>query len=178
MDYVIIALGIIVLAWAFRQAKFSRRNEAFTVHEQKLLQEELTRAKKDVDLLLKELNTVSEQVVNVISEKIREAEKVKIATPASLSVDLVAAETVERIARSAAKSQAKPNREPKVIDLNLHKQAHEAAGARTSGPRFETVYTLADLDYSISEIARQLQMGKGEVELILSLRHKEENVQA
>lgn len=177
MDYAIIALGIIMLAWAFWQAKFGRRNEAFTVSELKLLQEELARAKKDVDLLLNELNTVSEQVVNVISEKIREAEEVRIAAPVPPAVDPVAAETVERIARSAAKSQAKPKREPKVIDLNLHKQTQETAGARTAGPRFETVYTLADMGYSISEIARQLQMGKGEVELILSLRHKE-NVQA
>lgn len=180
MDYALFALGVIMLAWGFWQVKFGRRAEVFNVEEIKLLQEELVKAKEDVGSLLSELNSVSEQVVNEISEKIRAAEEIKIesgtlAAP-SVGIDPVAVETAERIAKTVAKSQIK--KEPKVIDINLHKQAQESAGSKNMGSRFETVYTLADLGYSISEIAKQLQMGKGEVELILSLRHKEENVNA
>jgi len=176
LDKVLFVLGLFMLAWGCRQAKAARRAGAQGAEEIVLLQEELQKAKKDVGLLLAELNSVSEKVVNEISEKIRAAEEVKIKVPApsTVEVDPVAAETVERIARSVSKSQAK--KEQKVIDLNLHKQNQEAAVTRPAGGRFETVYTLADLGYSISEIAKQLQMGKGEVELILSLRHKEENV--
>lgn len=178
MDYALFALGLIMLAWSLWQFKFGRRAEGFNVEEIKLLRDELVKAKEDVDALLNELTSVSEQVVNDISEKIRAVEEVKPVATAAMpdvqpaGIDPVAIETAERIAKTVAKSQLK--KEPKVIDINIHKQTMEAAGSKSVGSRFETVYTLAELGYSISEIAKQLKTGKGEVELILSLRHKEE----
>lgn len=200
MDYALYTLGVIMLGLGFWQWKAARRSNVVDAEEIKLLQGELEKAKKDVGLLLDELKSVSEQVVNELTEKIGEVQEMK-AHPLSVSavpgdndgtdsppapvntavvIDPVVAETAERIAKSAAKSAFRPQakKEPKVIDLNLHKQSQEAVGHRNMSARFETVYTLSDLGYSISEIAKQLQMGKGEVELILSIRHREENVRA
>ena len=179
MDYVLLALGIVLVAGWCWQKRNGRLHDGTGAGETKVLQEELSKARTEIRLLLDEINTVSEKVVNEISEKIREAENLKLQAPETNEAPKIdpAAETAVRIVKSAARKQAK--REHKVIDLSEHKQTHEAAaGAKLTGSKFDTVYTLADLGYSISEIAKQLQKGKGEVELILSLRHKEENAQA
>lgn len=194
MDYALFALGAAMFAVSFWQWKSGRR-EAINKEEIIQLQGELVKAKQDVSLLLDELKSVSEQVVNEISEKIGAAQELGAAIPEAavqnvvntvpkatdiqakpvVTIDPVVVETAERIAKSAIKSAARPQakKEPKVIDINLHKQSQEAASGRNMGARFETVYTLSDLGYSISEIAKQLQMGRGEVELILSIRHRE-----
>lgn len=39
--------------------------------------------------------------------------------------------------------------------------------------RYQNIYEMADANHSIDEIARSMQMGKGEIQLILSLRKKD-----
>ena len=48
--------------------------------------------------------------------------------------------------------------------------AHPSPGQGRRPDRYEAIYRLADEGRTVEEIAQQLQMGKGEVQLILSLR--------
>jgi len=51
--------------------------------------------------------------------------------------------------------------------------AESEASAPQSSNRYQKIYEMADANHSIDEIARSMQMGKGEIQLILSLRKKD-----
>jgi hypothetical protein len=55
----------------------------------------------------------------------------------------------------------------------LHLIVEDDESPQTASARYQQIYQLADEGLSLDEIARHVQMGKGEIQLILSLRKKD-----
>ncbi len=64
-----------------------------------------------------------------------------------------------------------PARGRRVDQTVADEGAHPSDGQGRMVERYESVYRLADQGHTVEEIAQQMQSGKGEIDLILSLRH-------
>lgn len=66
---------------------------------------------------------------------------------------------------------AQHNDRPSRLDVTVDDEgARPGAGASGVSERHRRIYALADSGHTLEEIAQQMRMGKGEVQLVLSLR--------
>ena len=78
-------------------------------------------------------------------------------------------------ATETSEPEATPPRPPEPPTPPEEPEPEERAESRTAGPptgRYREIYQMDDQELPIDEIARRMKMGKGEIQLILSLREK------
>ncbi|MBU7008297.1 hypothetical protein [Phosphitispora fastidiosa] len=212
MVYLFIFLGVIFIAlavWRGRVCDVIRQQE---IQEYRQLKEDLRLARSDVEILLDQLENVSEKVVTDISAGIEEAELLKDLNSGEVSetdtgvaleadtgdankADTGDANKADEGEAFAAKSRSlgvnsgpasvmtkKINNTimfPRTSALPADDTADTARPGLNQLPaKHQMVYAMERLGYPEDEIARQMNIGKGEVSLILQIKRKGEELNA
>lgn len=176
---IVVLLGGVCLAlgWQLRPPGGAGRDADAARHA---LEDALARADDlvlAIRALTRELEQTGADVANQSAERLEalkiamvEADKRREALePAAASV--VAPVPAAGAASHAAVPEDMPSR-GRQMDMTLDDYgAQPSDGQGRMAERYEQVYRLADQGRTVEEIAQQTQAGKGEIELILSLRH-------
>ncbi|KNZ70855.1 hypothetical protein Tfer_0535 [Thermincola ferriacetica] len=188
MSDLLLLIGLILVIGSF----WSRRR--FNEQEIKDLQKikaEIVQAKEDVGSLMKELIGVSEQVVETISEKIKEAQVTVQNMPVINPDQCTRAEEENKTGKIISLYETRSKEKERDIKLQLAKKevVQKPAVTKDSSSEYpqeklpqavpakhQAVYSLAEMGYTVDQIAKQMSIGKGEVALILELKNKGEEI--
>jgi len=182
MEYLLFIAGValVTLGFLMEHPKFKEKftnpmiERSWQLEEQRIqqLRQATLTAREDVAALLVELERASEAVVASIDEKIRELREESIAKEgvASVTREGENRQELSRIIREKAKEapmavKKKPRVKKLTVEVNEERQEEIELTGRQA-----TVLSLSRQGHSPGEIARLLQMGQGEVELILGLK--------
>jgi hypothetical protein len=122
--------------------------------------------------LLRELQSLSQEVTNDLEEKLGQLKD--LLQIADMKYEALSAPDDGNDGNGEPEYQfaeRKPPLEPQNSELELTIEDDEAPPMPSA--RYRQIYQLADDGCSLDEIARHLRMGKGEIQLILSLRKKD-----
>ena len=165
IEICLIGMGTLLLALAFYLGKKHGGRDEPGAREQVvegLSPEKAVRLQTSLMRLLQELQTLSSDMTTDLEEKLSELKEL-----------LQLADTTHE-----EKSADTPEKEPSA-EMKTEKQketSETAADEATSPPlshRYSEIFKMAEEGLAIDEIARRMQMGKGEIQLILSLRQKD-----
>lgn len=156
MEYTLLGLGIVCLVLGF--FAIEKENQPVNVEEIKVFNQGLTQSQRDLEVLLGQLDKASEAAVNQLEDKISEA--------------LALVEEYDRLNKRIQKVYSIPT----VKNQNQSEPASlEEASEVTSGPavdKRQVIYKMAEAGLSIDQIAKEAQIGKGEVTLILEMKNR------
>ncbi|RJP69876.1 MAG: DUF2802 domain-containing protein [Candidatus Abyssobacteria bacterium SURF_17] len=119
--------------------------------------------------LLHELHTLSRDVTLDLEQKLSELKELLQQADTKLE-ELGATERVKEKGNGA--EQAK-ELEADSAEADLHETEEEGIALSSPTNRYHQIYQLADEGLPVDEIARRMQMGTGEIQLILSLRKED-----
>jgi len=180
--------------WSGRVQTAVRRQE---MEDYKVLRADLIQTKKEVITLLGQMEQVSVKIVEEIEAKVEEARQYEVRSrkddhdipnnEISEKFDTDRSEDPNVTGEDAKK--AKPvNSKLTGNNTIVFPRRHDTTGIEpasgTGSPgqeltaKHQMVYALAQLGFSGEEIARQMNIGKGEVMLMLQLKRKGEEVNA
>jgi len=122
--------------------------------------------------LLRELHTLSNDMTVDLEEKLTELKEVLQQADNKLE------EMSTVAAKGGQKSEPSPDlpAEADPLDVLLDDEAADVPNGNTApapAGRYREIYAMDDEGLPINEIARRMNMGKGEIQLILSLREKD-----
>jgi len=203
--YLFIFLGVIFIALAVWRGRVSDVIRQQEIQEYRQLKEDLRLARSDVEMLLDQLENVSEKVVTDISAGIEEAEILKdlnlgevtethtgeaIEADKEDAIEADEGGTVETKSRSLEVNSGPASAMTKKINNTIMfprtsaSPADDATGIARQvlkpelPAKHQMVYAMERLGYPEDEIARQMNIGKGEVSLILQIKRKGEELNA
>ena len=122
--------------------------------------------------LTRELERTGSEVAEQSTEHLR-ALKMAVAEADKRLETLSGASPVPHEPLSTPAPAAPPDPAPPAarVDVTVDDAGVQPTAGQGRRPdRYEAIYSLADQGHTVEEIAQQMQMGKGEVQLILSLR--------
>ena len=213
MVYLFIFLGVIFIALAVWRGRVSDVIRQQEIQEYRQLKEDLRLARSDVEMLLDQLENVSEKVVTDISAGIEEAEILKdlnlgevtethtgeaieadkedaIEADEEDAIEADEGGTVEAKSRSLEVNSEPASAMTKKINNTIMFPRNSASSADDAASiarqvlkpelpaKHQMVYAMERLGYPEDEIARQMNIGKGEVSLILQIKRKGEELNA
>ncbi len=170
MNYVILAIGVFTVLAAVMLIFLDKLKGEDIYFNMDVKEQEIKKVIEDADEIISELNYTSEMVVKEIEDKIRgmreDIRKLNesIVNPNPPAVEAVAAQLVKPGVAIAAKRKKIINdaeERDNLEDLKLN-QKHQA------------VFEYASQGMSVIDIAKQMNIGQGEVMLILSLKNEVE----
>ena len=175
IEFIFIATGILLLIVS---ALLGRRQETEPEpHEQQPPQP--TSSNKDAEKLqisltelLRELHTLSNDMTVDLEEKL--AELKEVLQQADNKLEEMSAVTAED--KPPVEPPPESSTEKGPLDALLDEEpadAPENNAAPVPTGRYREIYEMDDEGLPINEIARRMNMGKGEIQLILSLREKD-----
>lgn len=190
------AAGLVFVILAFWLGRSQATREREELAEYKKIKDELGKAKIEVSSLLEQLKAVSEKVVEEITTTVHETRR-SIKETAVSAIETKGPEqpnenysgTLEPL-DNHREPQAGPGLNIKSASVRktiLFPRKKERSSAKPGivNPReaesdvpvkHQLIYTMANLGYQEAEIAKQLDLGRGEVRLILQLKRKGEEV--
>jgi len=194
-------VGMIFVGLAFWKGKAQSAARQKELQEFKKVKEDLLEAKKEVGALLGSLETVSENVVEEITALVEEYKTIEKEKPEnddsgppegpgepdSISDRTDQPEVTGTGGEVPSQETAGPQGTAKTImfprlQVNPARKKTVSPGKsenETELPaKHQMVYALANLGYTVDEIAKQMKTGKGETMLILQLKRKGEEVNA
>lgn len=205
MVYLFIFLGVIFIGLAVWRGRVSDVIRQQEIQEYRQLKEDLRLARSDVETLLEQLENVSEKVVTDISAGIEEAEIFKDLNTGEVT-ETQKGETIEADRGDAIEADKGDPIEAQPRPLEVNSGPASAMTKKTNNtimfPRIsaspaddavgtarpvvkpelpakhQMVYAMERLGYPEDEIARQMNIGKGEVSLILQIKRKGEELNA
>jgi hypothetical protein len=134
--------------------------------------EDAEKLQKSLTELLRELHTLSNDMTVDLEEKL--AELKEMLQQADNKLEEMSAATVEN--RPIDDAFPEPSAETNPLDVLLDDEPVKV-GENNAAPvptgRYREIYQMDDEGLPINEIARRMNMGKGEIQLILSLREKD-----
>lgn len=169
INYVLMAFGIFaILASAILifLDKIKGEDIYFNID---VKEQEIKKVIEDADEIISELNYTSEMVVKEIEEKIkglREAQLNVTAAPVSISVT-----EKKDVVPQAAAPVIPSGRKKKITNDDVEK---EKSIEGKLNPKQQAVFDYASQGMSVTDIAKQMNIGQGEVMLILSLKNEVE----
>lgn len=199
MDNWLILLGILIIALALWKERKKENHITSEVNNYKQIRDELVTAKKEVQVLMEQLEAASEKIVEEISVGLEEIKhhSEQLAVTADTTVEEFSTNDVteqgkEPVAREIPEFEAAPVKKkvppikkkadntivfPSQKSKHWNKEAaatNEHPALSTPPPKQQMVYAMATMGYTEEEIARQMKIGKGEVSLMLQLKRKGE----
>lgn len=156
MEYTLLVLGIVCLGlglFAIEQEK-----QPVNVEELKVLTQGLTQSQKDLEALLGQLDKATEDAVNQLEDKVSEA--------------LALVEEYDRVNKRMQKAHSLPSvPTPDKSVVTAPEEPPEIISDASLDKR-QAVYKMAESGLSIDQIAKRVQIGKGEVTLILEMKNR------
>ncbi len=174
VNYVIMAMGICVLVVAVTLIFLDKLKGEDLYFNMDMKEQQLKKVMEDADELIDELNYTSELVINDMEKKYGDIK---------LRCDEIAMEArknaVEMKPMPRMKEPSYPFMDPEVKVVSPVKKPSKLVNEEESGEKKKlstrqlAVLEMAARGMSVTEIAREMNMGQGEVSLILSLRNEE-----
>lgn len=186
MDKLLVAAGIIIIIFVFwkdwtRESTLQKEKE-----DGRLLLGELADARREVQILLEQLETVSEKIVDEISYGLEEI-KIQVSSAVEKRTDVEESDADTREGKTGSSRVVKRLRSGKAAvsgqTAGSKRQREKPKNEQNSSPGKDTyekdilpkhkmVYAMADMGHTEEDIAKQMKIGKGEVTLLLQLRQK------
>ena len=175
IEFIFIATGILLLIVS---ALLGRRQETEPkTHEQPPPQpassnEDADKLQISLTELLRELHTLSNDMTVDLEEKLTELKEVL--QQADNKLEEMSAATAED--KPPVEPPPESSTEAGSLDALLDEEPEEVSEnneAPVPTGRYREIYEMDDEGLPINEIARRMNMGKGEIQLILSLREKD-----
>lgn len=175
VEVLLIGAGVLLLVlayWLGAREKVEQESAPPVQAAPALSPENSTKLQTSVTELLNEIQTLSRDVTIGLEQKLSElkellqlADMKREELSSEMGGDM---ETGEKTAeRQTTETAPIDTRNP---ELEITVEDDDASPL--SSDRYQQIYQLSDQGYSLDEIARAVQMGKGEIQLILSLRKK------
>ena len=123
--------------------------------------------------LLNEIQTLSRDVTIDLEQKLSELKELLQLADRKREELISANSEDEQMHEEPAKRRADTINPVNTPDPELEVSVEDEDAPTMPSSRYQQIYQLADQGYSLDEIARAVQMGKGEIQLILSLRKKD-----
>lgn len=201
MDNILVFTGIVMVGlalWKDRLRDIKRQKE---LQESIGIRDELLKVRKEGAVLLEQLEVASEKIVEEVSsglEQIKWAKKEKndyqspfegsisgnFGTPVENTIVKSTKEInllndfnpieINQVTQKKSKNRTIMFPPNKGISEKNEKQGDRDLSENRIPAKHQMVYAMARLGYSVDEIARQMKIGKGEVNLMLQLKRKGE----
>ncbi len=175
IEVVFIGAGILLLVvayWLGTRIKVEVESAPAMQAAPALSPENATKLQASVTELLNEIQTLSRDVTIDLEQKLLELKE--LLQLADMKREELSSEMVEDIEVREKTAERQTNKAVSTDrpspELQITVEDDEAPSLPN---RYQQIYQLADQGYSLDEIARDVQMGKGEIQLILSLRTKD-----
>jgi DNA-binding NarL/FixJ family response regulator len=168
MNYIILAVGVFAVLAATMLIFLDRLKGEDMYFNMDVKEQEIKKVIEDADEIITELNYTAEMVVKEIEEKMRDLrEDIK-----NLNNTTLNSTTVESIIPQIAKPSA-------IVASKKKKVTNDDTGKDMSddiklNQKQQTVFEYASQGMSVIDIAKQMNIGQGEVMLILSLKNEVE----
>ncbi|NQU08981.1 MAG: hypothetical protein HQ583_10485 [Candidatus Abyssubacteria bacterium] len=135
--------------------------------------ENAARLETSLTQLLQELHNLSRDMTTDLEQKL--AELKEMLQLADKKLEEIAAAEVEEQPTDRPTMEQEEEREdsPKPFEEELQLTIEDNFAPQPPPDRYREIYEMAEQGLPIDEIARRMQMGKGEIQLILSLREKD-----
>lgn len=184
LTYILFGLGVLFILLGFVDVfpkvkqNYLDLEEIQRWHKQK---NEVNQAKEDLEFLLEELKNVSDQAVKSIEAKINEAKIINFPDKAKLSyiseqdAESDSTKNITKANNCTDIIKDKPNKVKNNIDNKSEKKSIASDSNNNNIIDKHTyIYQLSKQGVSVEEIAQKVQMGKGEVELIIGIKRRGE----
>jgi hypothetical protein len=198
LTYILFGLGILFILLGFIDI-FPRVKQSYLdaedLYKWQKQKNEVTQAKEDLMELMDELRRVSDQVVENIELKVQEVQNLRISSEFQQTVqpkvnknnsnekqahneNQIANEVYQKLENLDGKVRGS-NLKTAKIKADKKKPSNEVKGNKAEAATIDKhtyIYQLAKEGLSVEEIARKVQVGKGEVELIIGIKQRGEQV--
>ena len=156
MEYILLGLGIVCLGLGF--FAIEQEKQPVNIEELKVFTQGLNQSQRDLEALLGQLDKASEVAVNQLEDKVSEA--------------LALVEEYDRINKRIQKVYSLPTIENP--DKSVSASQEEITEVTSVAPvdKRQAIYKMAEAGLSIDQIAKGVQIGKGEVTLILEMKNR------
>lgn len=179
VEIALMAAGVLFLVFAARLSRDEDQTPKAPPPEQplsNLSHQSAVKLQQSLTALLHELQTLSRDITLDLEEKLAELkELVQIAdtkleelTPNDVENKEVDAQEIQ-----PQMEKVEPAEEFEEDESDLQIIVEDGDTPPNPSNRYQAIYKMADEGLAIDEIAREIQMGKGEIQLILSLRKKD-----
>lgn len=175
-EILLIAMGALLLALAVYFGKGQEEKIENPVEEQPLAHvstENAAKLQTSLTVLLNELHSMSRGMTVDLEQKLSELKELLQLADTKLE-ELSLANAQKRLVNEPTmepKKEKKDSTDAPLSEVQITTENDTAAPPPSN--RYEQIYQMADEEFPVDEIARRMQMGKGEIQLILSLREKD-----
>lgn len=168
MNYVILVFGVFAVMAAIILIFLDRLKGEDIYFNMDVKEQEIKKVIEDADEIITELNYTSEMVVKEIEEKMRslreDMKNISSTAVKAAPVESSIPQTVKPVVMAAGKKK-------KMVNDNEEKDGQPAARLNQ---KQQAVFEYASQGMSVTDIAKQMNIGQGEVMLILSLKNEVE----
>ncbi len=169
VNYVLLAFGIFVILAAAVLIFLDKVKGEDIYFSIDVKEQEIKKVIEDADEIISELNYTSEMVVKEIEEKLNGL-RAELKSLSNTAVSIASADNKKNAAPVIIPGLA-TSRKRKVTNDNAEKS--KTPEGKLSQKQ-QTIFEYASQGMSVTEIAKQMNMGQGEVMLILSLKNEVE----
>ncbi|MDD3704552.1 MAG: hypothetical protein PHC45_00585 [Clostridiaceae bacterium] len=168
VNYILLAVGVFVILIAIIMIFLDKVKGEDIYFSMDVKEQEIKKVIEDADEIISELNYTSEMVVHEIEEKINsfKGELKRLNNPEALAVqkEAIAAASVMPTAVTAIKKKKITN----------DSSENDAPIDEKLSQKQLSVFEYASQGMSVTDIAKQMNIGQGEVMLIMSLKNEVE----
>jgi hypothetical protein len=172
----LISIGTLLLVIAFYLGKRHADGDEYSVHAQLdtgLSPEKATKLQSSLTQLLHELQTLSSDMTADLDQKLSELKELLQLADNTLE-EMSPVEIEEQLPiESTVETQAEKEESTESFEPEHQLNAGEESMPLPPAHRYTEIFQMEEEGLPIDEIARRMQMGKGEIQLILSLRQKD-----
>lgn len=169
INYVLMAFGIFAILAATILIFLDKIKGEDIYFNIDVKEQEIKKVIEDADEIISELNYTSEMVVKEIEEKLKSLREEQ-RNIANAAAPAPAAEKKD-VAQQAAPPVVAAGKKKKITNDDAEKDKEISAKLN---PKQQAVFDYAAQGMSVTDIAKQLNIGQGEVMLILSLKNEVE----
>lgn len=174
-EILLISAGLFMLACAFylgkRQA--NRDSAASNKAAADMSRENASRLQISLMQLLDELQALSGEMTADLEEKLSELKELLHLADTTIGEMSVPESTEEPPSEAGKEGNADKEDNAEQSETELQPAAEEEMTPSPLLERYNEIFHMAEEGLTIDEIARRTQMGKGEIQLILSLRQED-----
>ncbi len=159
VNYIIMIVGIVTILAAVILIMVEKLKGEDLYFNIDVKEQQLKKVVEDAEEIISELNYISDVVVQEIEDKMKSLQEVQI-NPRNVP-DVYNAKPI--IAAVPITLKNKPS---------IEKNSIEKQNSMKLSPKQQSVYDYANQGLSVVDIAKKMNMGQGEVKLILSLKNE------
>ncbi len=168
MNYVILVIGVFAVLAAIILIFLDRLKGEDIYFNMDVKEQEIKKVIEDADEIISELNYTSEMVVKEIEEKMRNLrEDMKHLNTSEAKAHV----TENKVPQAIKPTVVMYGKKKKIVNDNIENSGQPASKLKQ---KQQSVFEYAAQGMSVTDIAKHMNIGQGEVMLILSLKNEVE----